>query len=104
MTNFEKFTTSNIDTLARFLDKHGAFDGSPWMEWWDKNYCKKCEPIKCDLKTSQKILNTDSPYVAGIQAAYCELEGYCKFFPDLDYIPDNEDIIRMWLELEEIDE
>ena len=100
MTNFEKFTTSDIDALARFLDKHGAFNGSPWMKWFDENYCKKCEPIKCDSKTAQTVLRISPFYCSGVTCAYCELEDKCKFFPDLDYIPDNEDIIKMWLELE----
>lgn len=99
MTNFEKFTTSDIDTLARFLDKHGAFDDSPWMKWFDENYCKKCEPIECHYAEAEK-LNIKPFYGGTIKCGFCELEGYCKFFPDLDYIPDNEDIIKMWLELE----
>ena len=30
--------------------------------------------------------------------SYCELNGNCKFFPDLDEAPDNKMIIKMWLE------
>lgn len=32
--------------------------------------------------------------------SYCELNGNCKFFPDLDEVPDNKKIIKMWLETE----
>lgn len=101
MTNFEKFATSDIDTLARFLDKHGAVDGSPWMEWFGINYCKRCESVKLSSKESVELLGFDPWYSHGeVTCGYCELHGKCKFFPDLDYIPDNEDIIKMWLELE----
>lgn len=99
MTRFEEFKHMDIDTLAKWIDKNGQFDGSPWMKWFDENYCKKCEPIECSYAECEK-LGIKPFYKSSLKCAYCELEGYCKFFPDLDYIPDNEDVVKMWLELE----
>ena len=31
---------------------------------------------------------------------WCELENKCKYFLDLDEVPDNKMIIKMWLKLE----
>lgn len=88
MNNFEKFKLMNVDELADWIDKHGQFDNSPWMEWFDKTYCKNCESI---MSSISKWNNIEVP------CSYCELNDKCKFFPDLDYIPDNKDIIEMWL-------
>ena len=42
MTNFAKFKIITVDELADFLDEFGQFDGSPWTEWFGRNYCDKC--------------------------------------------------------------
>jgi hypothetical protein len=97
MTRFEEFKSMDIDELAKWINKNGQFDGSPWMEWFDKHYCKKCEPITLPTKEYRRIFGCSS-YAETMTCAYCELKGKCKFFPDLDYIPDNEDIILMWLD------
>lgn len=90
MTQFENIKSKNIDELAEWLDKHGAYDYSSWSKWWDKNYC-----LKCDLETV---------YIDGLkgehECAWCELNNKCKFFQDLDDIPDNKYIIKIWLESE----
>lgn len=88
MTHFEQFKNMSIDELAAWLDKHGEFDGSPWNTWWDQNYCSKCEPIECYLQE----------YFRPIHCSWCELEHKCKFFPDIDGIPGNNDVIKMWLQ------
>ena len=92
MNNFEKIKSMTIEELTDWIDKYGQFDVSPWMEWFDKTYCKNCESIKSHSK--QYNFNTEISY------AYCELHDNCKFFPDIEYIPDNKDIIRMWLDAE----
>ena len=99
-TNYDNLHSMTLDELATWIDKHGDFDGAPWMTWFDKNYCKKCEPIQCDVETAREELGLNSFYGSGVTCAYCELYHNCKFFPDLHYIPNNKDIIRMWLELE----
>ena len=80
-----------IDELASWLSKHGDFDSSPWMEWFDRNLCANCEP--------------EEVYVADLggrkmTCAWCELHHKCKYFQDMAEIPDNEEIIKLWLESE----
>lgn len=101
MTHFEEFKNMDIDTLARWIDKNGLFDNSPWLKWWDKNYCSKCEPIECSYEETKKRLGIEPFYKHSVKCSYCELEHRCRFFPELDYVPDNKDIIKMWLETEE---
>lgn len=93
-TVFDKFRSMNIDELAEWIDEHGEFDGSPWMSWFDQQYCKNCEYIMCKYEDGER----EFPF------SYCELNGNCKFFPDLDDVPDNKMIIKMWLESEVQDE
>ena len=90
MINFEKFRTMNIEELSEWLDENGQFDNSPWMSWWDSQYCKNCELIMCHYE--------DSEYE--FPCAWCELNNRCKFFQELDDVPDNRAIIKMWLEKE----
>ena len=97
MTIYEQFTAMSVEELSRWLDKHGQFDGSPWMLWFEKNYCKKCESIKCSYITAKEKLGIEPFYERSVECTYCELEKKCKFFPDIDDVPDNRDIIEMWL-------
>lgn len=85
MTIFEKLKNKNIDELANWLDEYATHDTSPWYHWWDSHYCNKCEGVEKD----------------GMKFAYCELHGNCKFFKDMEEIPDNKQIIKMWLENQE---
>lgn len=87
---FDDIKSKSVDKFAEWLDKYGMFDNSPWMEWFDKKYCNKCEPVMCRYKDSK----------SEIPCSWCELENKCKFFPNLDHTPDNKDIIKMWLESE----
>lgn len=90
MTWFEKFKSMNEEELASWFDEHGRFDGSPWMQWFDKRYCSNCESIICRYENSKREFS----------CAWCELEHKCKFFPNMDYAPDNKDIIKMFLQTE----
>ena len=92
MNNFEKLKSMNTEELTDWIDKYGQLDNSPWIEWFDKTYCKNCESIKCHSK--QYNYDTEVSY------AYCELHDNCKFFPDLEYVPELKDVIKMWLESE----
>lgn len=87
---FDKFKSINIDGMAEWLDQYGMFDNSPWMTWFDQQYCKNCEDVMCKYENGKR----EFPY------SYCEFNGNCKFFPDLDESPDNKMIIKMWLESE----
>ena len=89
MTVFEKIKSKNIDELAEWLDKYCIYDGAPWVNFWDINYCEKCESI--ELSNSLGY-NTDY--------AYCEVNGHCKFFKELKDVPSTKQLIKMWLESE----
>ena len=99
MTNFEILKAKSIDELAEWLDENGQFDGAPWTEWFDVNYCKKCDPITCKVKSTSIGITPLFPEQE-IDVSYCELEKKCKFFPDSEGIPDMKDIIKLWLKAE----
>lgn len=91
MTWFEKITAMNIDQLAEWLDKNGMFDDSPWVLWFDENYCSNCPSIMCHYPDSEHEF----------PCCWCELnDDKCKFFPDMEKAPDNKEILKMWLESE----
>lgn len=91
MTNINYLQTCTITEFAEWLDKHGRFDDSPWMRWWDTEYCQKCDGIvvKCKDYADQEVT-----------CAYCELENNCRFFKDLPDVPGTVSIIEMWLKRE----
>ena len=85
MTVFEKFQSKNIDELIEWLDEYCVFDYAPWMKWYDETYCKNCEPEIRDRT----------------EYAWCELnDNKCKYFQDMDRLPNNKQVIRLWLERE----
>ena len=59
----------------------------------DDNYCSKCESIIAYVKEFNREC----------ECAWCELNGKCKYFQELDNIPDNKQVIKMWLEGEDDD-
>ncbi len=101
MNNFEKLKSMSIDELAEWLDKNGIIDNSPWDEHFNNKYCNNCESVMCKYEDAEKVLGfKPCLWDDEIECVYCELEHKCKFFPELDDIPDNRDTIRMWLESE----
>ena len=90
MTVLENFKNMNIDELADWLDEFCIFDIAPWQQWWDKKYCNKCESVKSYVT----YLNGEH------DCAYCEVNNNCRFFKELDDVPDIKQIIKMWLESE----
>ena len=90
MTNYEYITHMSMDEMAEWLDKYGMFDSSPWMSWFDCRYCKRCPNVMCKSADDSRIF----------PCSYCEVYDTCRFFQDLDEVPDNKMIIKMWLELE----
>ena len=106
MTNLEKLKEMPIKELAEWLDENGMFDNSPWSNWFNENYCEKCESVKCKYEDAEKTVGF-TPYLFGyyngdLECAYCEIENKCRFFPELDDVPDNKEVIEMWL-IEEAD-
>jgi hypothetical protein len=90
MTVFESSQTKTIDELAEWLDKHVMSDDSPWIKWFDENYCRKCEPEFAYIE----LFDNEC------ECAWCEIHKKCKHFQDMDNAPDNKQIIKMWLESE----
>ena len=92
MTIFEYINeqVKDIDKFVDWLDKYWTTYDSPWIKWWDDNYCKKCE--------------SEETYVAGFNrecnVAWCELNKGCKFFKEIQAIPNDKQIIKMWLKSE----
>lgn len=65
-------------------------DESPWNQWFDENYCQKCESVRAFV-----------PYLNGEhECAWCEANGKCKYFLDWEEQPSCKDIVKMWLESE----
>ena len=90
MTVFENIKTKNVDELAEWLSEHCMFDTAPWLDWWDENYCNKCEPEIGHMTVFGKELECE--------CAWCEFNNHkCKFFQEMDEIPDNKQIVKMWL-------
>ena len=90
MTNFDKLKNMSVDDFANWLNNHGHFEGSPWMGWFDDNYCRKCETVMCRCEGGKRE----------IPMAWCELNDYrCKFFP-AEKTMDNLEIIKVWLKSE----
>lgn len=93
MRVFDAMQSKNIDELAEWFDECGVFDGSLHMKWWDENYCNKCEPVVAYVPTLDKEC----------EFGWCEINDKCKFFKEMDDIPDNKQIIKMWLESEVVE-
>jgi hypothetical protein len=90
MTNFENLRSMSVEQLAEWLDKHGQFDTAPWTTWFDRKYCNNCEAVMCKYEDGEREF----------PCAYCEIHDVCKFFPEFNYVPGHEDVVKMWLESE----
>ena len=101
MTNFERFKNMTIDELAKFIDDNGMYDDTPWMDWWDKHYCDKCESVILNFEDTKKILELSPLFEDDeTECAYCEVHHKCRYFPELEEEPSMQDIIKLWLEAE----
>lgn len=90
MKVFDKFKSKNIDELAEWLDKYSNFEYAPWMKWLEDTYCSKCPTEIGRFVDSDRDVNF----------CWCELHNKCRFFSDMDSIPDSKQVIKMWLESE----
>lgn len=105
MTKFESIKSKNIDEFAEWIDKYGAYDDSAWSRWFDKNYCQKCETVTMPRNEYARIVGCNHfDYCGNIECGYCEVHKKCRYFEDMDKVPDNTEIIKMWLETEAEDE
>lgn len=94
MTNYEYLRSMSEDNFAEWLDEYGQFDGSPWILWFDEKYCKNCPDVMCRHEDGEREF----------PCAWCEIHGKCKFFQEMNEIPDNKEIIGLWLESETKDD
>lgn len=97
MNQYDYITSLNKEQLIDWLDTYADSDISPWRRWFDENYCSKCEPIKCSYAECEK-LNIKPFYKSNLICSYCEWEKKCKYFPDLEEVPNSRKMIELWLE------
>ena len=97
MNNFVQLTTKSLTELAEWLDKHGNFDGSPWMTWFNERYCNICPSIILEKDESIKTLGIEPFFGGTVTCGYCEVHNKCRYFPDMEKTPTNTDIIKLWL-------
>lgn len=90
MNNFEKLQSMSVEDLAKWLDQNGMWDHSPWSQWFDSTYCKRCESVEAYVPDWDRECDF----------AWCELEHKCRYFTDLEDVPDCKEIIKMRLESE----
>lgn len=96
MTVFEDIKSKNIDELVEWLDKHGASEDNPWIKWFDRTYCRKCEPVVASFVSDCY----GSYYSAEHEFAWCELYRNCRYFNDMKNVPNRKQTIKLWLESE----
>lgn len=91
MTNFEYINNLNQGGLISFFtDLINSYDTPPWSKWFTKNYCDKCESIKGSFDFNNHIKEAEF--------CFCELEKYCKFFPEIgDQYLSESWLIKKWL-------
>lgn len=91
MTEFDRLKSKDINELAKWLASFDTADNAPWTRWWNKKYCNNCE-----IKTVHIL---ERP-CRSVDYYWCEVNNKCKFFKELDTVPDDVTIIKMWLESE----
>ena len=100
MTNFEKLKSMSLEELAKWLDKNGIIDNSPWFEDFNSKYCANCESVMCKYEDAEKTLGFKPFYDDDVECTYCEIYGKCRYFEDRDEVPDGKEMVKLWLESE----
>lgn len=88
MTVFEQIKKMNLDELAVWIRDNWLHDEDLVIDWWDKNYCQKCELEKITFS------NVDHEH----ECSYCEKYDKCRFFDEQDELPDDLQIVKLWLQ------
>jgi hypothetical protein len=102
MTRYKQLTSKPIEELAKWIDDHGQHDDSPWMTWFYKKYCSKCESEIVKREDSMSKLGFELLFRNETECSYCEVYDECRFFPNKKN-PGTQEIIEMWLK-EAVDE
>lgn len=99
MNNFKHLQSISIDQLVEFLDTNGNQDAI-WWKWFDEKYCDRCEPVMVyvDDDDGENVWKTEC------ECSYCEEHNKCRFFPEIEDVPDSKETIKLWLEAEVEDE
>lgn len=84
MNNYDVITEMSLEELAIWLGKIDSWEDTPWVKWWDKNYCSNCKPLVTPIRPD-------------IEHSFCELKHHCKFASSKKELTD-VDIITTWLE------
>lgn len=98
--NYSYLQSLSLDDFAEWLDKHGQFDDSPWIAWFNETYCLKCESVELSADDVRDKLGIDPFYLGNVAYSYCELNKNCKYFPNMEEPPSTIDIIKLWLKQE----
>jgi hypothetical protein len=99
MTRYEAFKSLPIDELAKLLSDMISGD-APWNDWFTNKHCDGCETIVIPAENVKEVLGFEPMNIKETyECAYCEVHDKCKFFPDLDSIPSDEAVCKMWLEI-----
>lgn len=97
MTHFEKiFKDATPESIAEFLDCNGMWDNSPWLNWWDKQYCSKCDTVELTNCQAKELLGIESPFEGvNLVGSFCEVYKKCRYTDDHE--PTSKEIIEAWL-------
>jgi hypothetical protein len=100
MNNFENLKSLSLEGLANWLYMNCQFEDSPWANWFDDTYCSRCEPVTASAEEAESKLDIKPWYNEDIECAPCELTHKCERFYDMEEIPDELEIIKLWLRQE----
>lgn len=82
MKRIDKFKSMSVDEIAEYIATNWIHDNDPVITWFDNEYCNQCSSIIID----------------NVEYAWCEVHKKCPYFPKLDSVPDNVQMIKLWLE------
>lgn len=100
MNHYKQLTSLSLEELAKWLDNNVQHDDSPWMAWFNKKYCSKCEPEIVKKEDSMSKLDFELLFnEKEIECSYCEVYNKCRFFPNKENLSTVE-IIELWLKEE----
>lgn len=99
MNNFKNLQSMSIDQLVEWLDVNGSHN-SIWWTWFEENYCDKCETETVEISDFEG----ENEWKTKCECAYCETHDKCRFFSDMNDVPDAKETIKLWLEAEVYDE
>jgi hypothetical protein len=93
MTLYEKLIGLNKEDLAKEIHEMWRENREePWTEWFCERYCTCCAPVYEKNPFTGEDYQDDA-YLC----SYCELNGRCRHFPELNEVPSDEKMILIWL-------